>query len=65
MNADQITALGMIGAWAESEEKFLLDKINAAHGGEITLTTVQAAALVEALNRVQDLLIATLNEAAA
>ena len=64
MGKDSITALGMIGAWAEHEEKFLLDKIVTARNGVVTMTVKEAETFVEALNRLQEGIVAVLHEEA-
>lgn len=64
MGKDSIIALGMIGAWAEHEEKFFLDKIVAAKNGVITLTVSEAENLVEAMNRLQEGIVAVIHEEA-
>ena len=62
MDEDSITALGMIGAWSQHTEAWLLDRIMAASGGDIVITTAEASTMVEALNRFQEGLVLVINE---
>jgi hypothetical protein len=59
---DRVVALGMIGAWAQHEEKFFLDMVIASTDGTITMSVEQGQIFVEALNRIQNLLVAILND---
>lgn len=59
---DYVVVLGMIGAWAEHQEAFLLDKIVASEGGSITISADEAGVFVEGLNRLQEGLVIVLNE---
>lgn len=54
MDYDSIIALGTIGAWSEHTEAWLLDRIVAAKGADITLSSAEASTMVEALNRLQE-----------
>jgi len=53
MDDDSITALGMIGAWSQHTEAWLLNKIVLANGGDIVMSSAEASTMVEALNRLQ------------
>ncbi|MGJ7040434.1 MULTISPECIES: hypothetical protein [Shinella] len=62
MDDDSITALGMIGAWSQHTEAWLLDRIVLANGGDIVMSSAEASTMVEALNRLQEGLVLVINE---
>lgn len=62
MDDEYVTVLGMIGAWSQQAEAWLLDKVVAADGGVVTISSAEASSMVEALNRMQEGLVIVLNE---
>lgn len=56
-----VSLLGMIGAWSQDTERFFMDKLITGKR-KITLTRDEAENIVEALNRIQDGLVAVINE---
>jgi len=55
-----VAVLGMIGAWSQDTERFLMDKLITGKS-KITLTRDEAENVVEALNRIQEGLVFVLN----
>ena len=51
--SEAATILGMIGAWSQDTERFLIDK-HVDEKSEIVLTRAETENMLEALNRIQE-----------